>query len=330
MIGKLERDQAVTSKMKKAIKVVFTKVYLLLRLLKKYVRNSMKTVTDVAITCISLIRALRYFVYNGSSSINCPLGDELCVLGNGPSLNDSLNESVQFIASRQSICVNEFIKSDYFNIIKPRYYVLLDPAYWMQDSTPEFKRLRESLFVRLSENVDWPLTIIIPAAGKNELNWKSIFNKNEFIDVFFLNVTSISGYEFVRHFLYKYQIGMPHAQNVLVAALYLGINMGYKRIYLFGADHSWHEDLFVNNDNIVCMKDKHFYDNGDIKAIPFLISHDSQEPSKFHEILLAFAKMFEGYHQIEAYAKYKKTNIYNASSKSSIDAFTRCSLGNSK
>ena len=51
---------------------------------------------------------------------------------------------------------------------------------------------------------------------------------------------------------------MPFSQNVLVAAIYISLNLGYKNIYLLGADHSWAHDVSVNDDNQLCLNDRHF------------------------------------------------------------------------
>ncbi|WP_459816514.1 6-hydroxymethylpterin diphosphokinase MptE-like protein [Geotalea toluenoxydans] len=285
-----------------------------------------KIIINVAKTLYSVIRAVKNCGNDKFLQLDNLTKKDLCVLGNGPSLNHNLINNIDFITSRVSICVNDFISSDFFYTIKPSYYLLLDPAYWRHDSISEYIEIRNSIFNRLNQNVDWCLTIIIPSIGKKELDWESIFDQNKNLKVAFINTTPISGYECVRHFLYKYQFGMPHAQNVLVAALFIGINLGFKNIFLLGADHSWHEELFVNNDNVACMKDRHFYDNGEVKGVPFPMYHDSSEIPKLHIIFDAFAKMFEGYHYIENYANYRGVQIYNASNKSYIDAFKRCAI----
>jgi hypothetical protein len=125
--------------------------------------------------------------------------------------------------------------------------------------------------------------------------------------------------------LYKYQIGIPHAQNVLVAAIYLGIEIGFKKIYLMGADHSWHEELIVSKDNIVCFKPKRFSDKEEASLVPFLMHDKSTRAAKMHEIFDAFTKVFVGYHNLEEYSQYRDVKILNASKKTYIDAFERYS-----
>ena len=112
----------------------------------------------------------------------------------------------------------------------------------------------------------------------------------------------------------------------MVAAIFLAINLGYARIYLHGADHSWHEDLVLNEENIVCIKDRHFYDKGEVALTPWRIGDKNGTTWKMHEILMALSKKFQGYHVLAEYASYRKAKIYNASKKTYIDAFERCQI----
>ena len=57
-------------------------------------------------------------------------GEKLVVIGNGPSLNDSIKEQKNDIIGNDCIVVNQFCKSDYYTEIKPKYYLIADPAYF--------------------------------------------------------------------------------------------------------------------------------------------------------------------------------------------------------
>jgi hypothetical protein len=116
---------------------------------------------------------------------------------------------------------------------------------------------------------------------------------------------------------------MPKAQNVLIAALFVAINMSYKKIYLFGADHSWHETIELNSKNIVCFRDAHFYDNDDAHLIPFYKGYANQDTFTMQELFDAFATMFRGYDMLQVYARSLGCKIYNLSSKTFVDAFER-------
>ena len=118
---------------------------------------------------------------------------------------------------------------------------------------------------------------------------------------------------------------MPPAQNVLVACLYLCLHMEYKKIMLLGADHSWHETLALDEQNRVCLRDRHFYDKG-VALRPFTMDGSSDKIFTMDALFFALGRMFAGYWQIAAYAKTLGVRIVNASSVTYIDAFPRIPL----
>jgi hypothetical protein len=120
---------------------------------------------------------------------------------------------------------------------------------------------------------------------------------------------------------------MPQSQNVLVAAIFLGINMSFKKIYVFGADHSWHEHLHVNEENILCLKHIHFYENEEnVSFVPFYKGAHLKETFSVAEIFATWAKVFNGYSALNHYANSRGCKIYNASEVSFIDAFERIKI----
>jgi hypothetical protein len=106
------------------------------------------------------------------------------------------------------------------------------------------------------------------------------------------------------------------------------ISIGFKTIYIFGADHSWLKDIEVDNDNNVLVNQKHFYDNDTSKPRP--MHKKGIHNRKLHEVLMKFMLAFAGYHEINDYSRRKGINIYNATTGSYIDAFKRISLKNTE
>jgi hypothetical protein len=120
---------------------------------------------------------------------------------------------------------------------------------------------------------------------------------------------------------------MPQSQNVMVASIFLSLNIGFKNTYIVGADHSWHQTLHLDDTNILCIKDTHFYEDEEkVKYRPFNKGTHLKETFKLHEIFTAWAKVFYGYIALEEYSKYKNCKIYNASEVTFIDAFERKKL----
>ena len=115
---------------------------------------------------------------------------------------------------------------------------------------------------------------------------------------------------------------MPQAQNVLVAALFLGMRLGFKNIALLGADHSWHESLVLDENNQVCVRYGYF-DNRTPKLAPFTIDGSTGNIFTMGKIFLAIGRMFESYQDIEMYSRHLGVKITNLSSMTCIDAFKR-------
>jgi hypothetical protein len=117
-------------------------------------------------------------------------------------------------------------------------------------------------------------------------------------------------------------LAMPFCQNVLVAALYMTLRLNYKKIIIVGADHSWHQSLLLDDNNLVCMNNRHFYDQ-ETSLSPWSKDGTVDNIWSMGELFHALAKMFEGYEEIEKYSLYRNAKIYNASSMTFIDAFQR-------
>lgn len=253
--------------------------------------------------------------------------DESCfILGNGPSLKESVRKYQHIIKNKKSMCVNDFALSDYYQILEPSFYLLLDPAYWATSVSGRLDELRLRLIDTMIKKTSWEMVLFVPYEARKNMLYKQIEGTNERIKIVYFNRTPVSGFKCLRYWIYKKNIGMPHAQNVLVAGIFLALNMGFRNIYLCGADHSWLEDIVVNDSNIVCLHDRHFYDESEPRLIPFLKGHEEITTWKVYEIFQAYSKMFEGYRYVNDYARCLGAGIYNASEKSYIDEFERVSL----
>jgi hypothetical protein len=151
--------------------------------------------------------------------------------------------------------------------------------------------------------------------------------QNSNIRISYFNYTVFKGFPSVAYWFCKKNLAMLQSQNVLVAAIFLSINIGFKEIYLVGADHTWHETLFVNDQNRLCIKDAHFYDNKEqINYKPFRIAQNSEQTHRMDEIFAIWAKTFYGYIAMNNYAVYRGAVVYNASEVSFIDAFKRVKI----
>ena len=232
----------------------------------------------------------------------------ITILANGPSLKDDL-ENIDF--NEGDFCVvNDFYKSPWYGKIKPKYHVLADPMYFRTDEDIQ-------PFVNA---VKWEMILFVPYYG-----WKkmSILNKipSDFITVVPYHSVTFQGFEFLRNWFYKKGLSMPITVNVLVAALFNAINIGYRRIKLYGADHSWTESIRVDEKNRLCVIDKHFYEVHEVKMTPWYLSDGSVQRISMFMGNLSVA--FVSYEMIRRYAEFCKCEIINYTKNSYIDAFER-------
>ena len=91
---------------------------------------------------------------------------ECCILGNGPSLNYSLEHNMDFIKSCDIVCVNNFTLTTYFKTLKPENYILFDYYYFMFDGRTHNREDVRSSF-EIFKTVDWTITLFIPHYAKN-------------------------------------------------------------------------------------------------------------------------------------------------------------------
>ncbi len=272
--------------------------------------------------------------------------DECVVIGNGPSLNDSLTMDINFIKSKKLFCVNNFVNSEYFTKLKPDFYVLTDSNYWDKDvyaisqdikkgdvgkyskiTIDYFKVVMEShndFFSNIINKTKWELNLFVPLQSKPTGIFDKLAKENDHIKIIYYSMIPFNfKFSFIRHFLYRLNVCMPTAQTVLHAATFLALNLNFKKIYLIGVDHSWHEDLVLDKNNIIYTKDKHFYDQDKQKMTPFVFDIKTGSTPKMYEVFFELHIMFKSYLFLDKYAKSIGAKIYNSSKKTFVDAFER-------
>lgn len=258
-------------------------------------------------------------------NINVEEGEQCVILGNGPSLKDSLTgETLKFIKERKKFCVNESALSDEFLELKPEYLVFMDPYYW-SPKTAEPCLSRYKKIAEILSNIDWEITLFLPNYAKDWNFFIEVPSKNKNVQIVYVNTNMSMSDENESRFLeYKQNLSMPRVQNVLVACIYLAINAGFKNSYIFGADHSWHETIQVREDNVVCLKDKHFYDKKELTIYtPAYKNPEETETWTMSGFFEAFSYKHKSYEELELYSKYMGAKIYNSSAYSCVDAFER-------
>lgn len=267
---------------------------------------------------VSVIKVL--LLSDFSAQVPRATRDRAALLGNGPSLAESLDRDTAFLGTCELFCVNNFAQTEAYERLRPENYVFLDPYFSRFDGAGHNHPVVRKTLDALQAKTDWPVTVYVPRPARRSAYWQQLA-RHPHLNVVFFNYTIVAGFQGFRHFLYRQNWGMPQSQNVLVAVLFLALNRGFRELYLFGADHSWHEQLRVADDNRLLLRDDHFYEqNG-----PSLAIHDpkNRPESGVRLQFQSLAKAFYGYEVLAAYARSRGQRVLNASVKSYIDVFER-------
>lgn len=235
----------------------------------------------------------------------------LVVMGNGPSLRTLLDSHELEHSGADLLAVNFAANAEEFYTLRPRYYVIADPHFFRSESDPNVARLIDNLRYRIV----WPMTLFVPADAL-----QAVVIDNPSVQIVPYNCVGIEGWEWLRMFAYGRRLGMPRPRNVLIPSLMIGLWLGYKTIFVAGADHSWTRTLEVNERNEVISVQPHFYrDNSHEQARVT----SEYKGVRLHEVIHSFYIAFRAYFDIESYARSIGARIYNITPGSFIDAFER-------
>lgn len=240
--------------------------------------------------------------------------DSIIIMGNGPSLNDAIENSFDKLTTIPTLAVNFAANAPQFTQLRPRYYVLADPHFFVATDDVNVKKLMNNL-----SSIDWTMTLFVPFEAKK----RGFVIDNENVKVEYFNFLAVEGFEWLENWAYASGRGMPRPRNVLIPSIMIAMKLGYGNIYVTGADHSWTKTLLVNERNEVVSIQPHFY------------KEDEQEQKRIkvdylkyplHQIIYSFYVAFKAYHKIQRYALHRGVKVYNSTPESFIDAFPRKSL----
>lgn len=235
---------------------------------------------------------------------------KIIVMGNGPSLNDTIAQHLDTLRHSDTLAVNFAALADVFFDIKPAYYVLADPLFFSDSDSANMQRLREAL-----KCVTWPLTMMVPHGSDT-----SKLFENENITVKTFACIGIEGFSQFTNFAYSHRLGMPRPRNVLIPSIMCAIWLGYSEIDIVGADHSWMQTIGVDDQNRIISVQPHFYRDSKSEQTRVNTEYAGYH---LHQIVHSFYVAFKAYHDIAAYARHAGVAIYNATPVSFIDAFPR-------
>ncbi len=265
---------------------------------------------------VSMVRMLPA-VHHWSQRKSIRQDDFIVVLGNGPSLRNTIDVYGEALKSMKTMAVNFAANTSVFVQLKPDYYILADPHFFANASSDANVRM---LWENISA-VDWPMTLLVPYGRLNEV--QNLLPKKSGITVAGFPMCPCEGFAPLCHAAYNAGIGTPRPRNVLIPALMAAIRLGFGTIYVAGADHSWTKTLDVDENNRVISVQPHFYEDNDHEKRR-VVSEYHNYP--LHSILKSLYIAFKSYFDIRQYADKIGVKVINVTPGSFIDAFERGDL----
>jgi hypothetical protein len=249
--------------------------------------------------------------------------DIIQILGNGPSLNEDISRIVAKRKNTSLMAVNGFADTDLFVKLKPDYYTIVDPTVFLPSTNERIIKFQESTIKALIDKTKWEMNFLVPFSAKKSYFINKLEANNPFIKITYLkNIQIIGGSQRLNNFFFTHNLANPFYMTVLINAIFTSLKMGFNKIIVWGADHSWHENYELGKDNYINRMDKHFSDKNDTGNLIVLKKPDGS-PVTVHEEFLNISSVLKVYHSLESFSRKINLKIINLSSKTWIDAFVR-------
>lgn len=286
---------------------------------KSFAERVQSFLSNLASSIGTLLKILLKSKY--SLTLPKPSAEECIIMGNGPSMKEVALKYQSNFEGKNIWAVNYFGNAPLFELVKPKYYLIVGPEFWREGVREKNIELRKVLFDNFIHLTSWPMTIFLPAEAFKSKFLKQYLGKNSNLTFQPFNTTPVEGFSWLTHLLFRWNLGMPRPHNVIIPSIMIALNMGFKRIYLTGVEHSWLPTISVNSQNEVLHRNKHFYDPSDLKDRKMYLL--GIRPRRLDEVLHKFMLTFKGYFTLKEYGETQNASIYNTTPDSFIDAFER-------
>ena len=230
-----------------------------------------------------------------SGAIDMARSKCVAILGNGPSLK---RELPQLIAQRaweekDILAVNFFALSEEFALIKPKYYVISDPMFFRKAGYGE--RVQE-LYKALAEKVSWPMKLYVQYYNPEHFDYRSAIGHNPNIEIVPFHSIVFHGFRSVEFWCYRRGLGSGNFGTVIQNGEFIALQLGYRRIELYGVDHTLLDGLMVDEKNRACRRKRHYYDSEQSPAEPiYYNATNPPRPYTMSEYLSETAELFRGH-----------------------------------
>jgi|GEM_PF-501679 hypothetical protein len=289
-----------TKKIRKKLKqkLPFT-VVRSIRIIKKIITNTHKNVLYFCNKTYYYFKFKPIFKKN-IVLLNRHKGERCFILGTGPSIN---KQDLSPLTNETCIGLNSFHLHKDYSLLKPSYHLLTSAV----GHNLSEKKLN-IWFDQVEKNIPHKTTIFCIHQDYSYIKKHSLLSK---YNTHYFGPTKKTSKMLTDKIDATKEISQ--AFDILVTALDLAIYMGFKSIYVIGADHHYFFPKFVESKN---PPPSYFFDINNT-------AHDVYEPKrKFTKKHAEFiTTLWQQYYAIKRYAHQQQINIYNATPNSHLDVF---------
>ena len=258
-----------------------------------------------------------------SGAIDMAQSKSVAILGNGPSLGRELPQLIeQRVWEKMDLmAVNFFALSEEFTLIKPKYYVISDPMFFRKAG---YSERVQSLYKALAEKVDWNMKLYVQYYNPEHFDYRTAICHNPNIEIVPFHTTVFHGFRSVEFWCYRRGLGSGNFGTVIQNGEFIALQLGYRRIELYGVDHTLLDGLMVDEKNRVCRRKSHYYDTEQSPAEPiFYNATNPPRPYTMSEYLSETAELFRGHEVLRDFSNECGVQIVNRTAHSMIDAYER-------
>lgn len=239
--------------------------------------------------------------------LQSPKAEPIHIFMNGPSLNDTLQYVYRNPGKTMMVNLALCYIQDMEICIQPDYYCFVDPAF-ADTNHPAGMKL-QNLLNKYEQMLDVYTTGQILKALK-------INNQNLIMHEIYSSICPKGVF-----YLWRKNMASPYFQGVVVAALYVAIQLGYKKIFLHGADQNGMKNLRVNIENQILGSGGHFYEKEN-NSQQQLFTGEYNMKIEFE----ACSRLYDALYEIKRYADDLGVSIINLSPESWIDCFDKITV----
>ena len=245
----------------------------------------------------------------------------MLILGNGPSLAEDLPRLIARgeHTAKDVMAVNYFALDERFGTVRPAYYVLSDPMFFRDSVCRD--RVAE-LYRTLAEKVTWPMNLYVQYYNPERFDYRAAL-PNSNIRIVRFHTQMYRGFRSLEFWLFRRGLGSANFGTVVQVGEYVALLLGYKRIELYGVDHTLLDGLCVDDGNRLCRIDRHYYDGAEAAAPQPIYKKVPHVPYTMADYLAEVAELFRGHEVLRDYAAALGARIVNRTRGSMIDAYER-------